>query len=159
MWVESLPFVMPGRSPPFLSCSCEFVDFESGAEVLVSVPCLSSYLALLEPECLVRTASKLLSFFTLQLWSGRKVTASPQSSSGSISFTVFSSSFWPFADLSHFSLFFFFSCLVSLNSVPSLSPSVSGFHLHVLLCLTCFCASFVVWLRRGILIVWDLLDV
>ena len=43
------------------------------------VPCLSlSLLRLLEPERPVRTASNLLSFFTLQLQPRRKVTVSPQ---------------------------------------------------------------------------------
>lgn len=144
-------------SQPFLGCSCEFVDFESWTEILVSVCSLFIFMSwpLLEPEGLVRTASNLLSFFTLQLQPRRKVTVSPQSSSGNISFTVLSSFVWPLCWL--ISLPFFF-CLVSLNSVPSLSLSISV-HLHAPLCLTCFYASFVAWLRRGILIVWDLLHV
>lgn len=143
------------RKPP--CCSCEAVDFESGAEILVSVSSLFIFiLPVLEPECLVKTASKLLCCFTLQLWAGRKVTVSPQLIREYFFHCIFLFLLTPLLTCL---TSFFFSCLVSFNSVPSLSLSISGFHLRVPPCLTCFYASFVAWLRRGILIVWDLLDV
>lgn len=129
-WEESLPFLRPGRVAAISQlllwiCGLWIWGWDFGLSCFLVCPHL---LPLLEPECLVRTASELLSFFTLQLWPGREVPVSPQSSSGNISFTVFASSFWPLCWL--VSLPFFFS-LVSLNSVPSLSLPISGFHLRV----------------------------
>lgn len=100
-------------------------------------------------------SSKLLSFFMLPLWRGRKVTVSRlQGSSQNISFTAFSSSFWPLCWLVSLPFFFFSVWFLWTLFLPYHCPSrvfISMSH-----CLTCFYASFVAWLRRGILMVWDL---
>lgn len=108
-WEESLPFVRPGRvaaiSQLFLGvCGLWVLGWDFGLSWFLVYLYL---LRLLEPECLVRTASKLLGFFTLQLRPRRKVTVLPQSSSGNISFTVFSSSFWPLCWLLSLPFFLF----------------------------------------------------
>lgn len=95
----------------------------------------------LGPGCPVRTVSKLLSFFARPQWPGRKVTVSLQSPSGSFFHCIFLFLLTPLLTCLT-SFFFFFFSLVSLNSVPSLSLSILGFHLHVplpysFLCLFC----------------------
>lgn len=129
-WEESLPFVRPGRVAAISQlllwiCGLWIWGWDFGLSWFLV--CLH-LLPLLEPECLVRTASELLSFFTLQLRPGREVTVSPQSSSGNISFTVFPSSFWPLCwlvSLPFFSVWFLWTLFLHYHCPSRVFISVS----------------------------------
>lgn len=140
-WEESLPFVRPGRVAAISQlllwiCGLWIWSWDFGLSWFLV--CLH-LLPLLEPECLVRTASELLSFFTLQLRLGREVTVSPQSSSGNISFTVFPSSFWPLCwlvSLPFFSVWFLWTLFLHYHCPSRVFISCPTL-LYLFLCLFC----------------------
>ena len=73
-------------------------------------------------------SSKLLSFFALPLWQGKKASGA---AAGLISEYFFHCIFLFLLTLCWLVSLPFFFCMVSLNPVPSLSLSFLGFHLHV----------------------------